>query len=65
MSLIDRGRPAMVRGMANMLVGFTVLGWLGAHLCVEHDRKPSEYAFLVLTAVSAFVALCWYVGHSH
>ncbi len=48
-----------------MLVGFTVLGWLGAHLCVEHDRLPSEYAFLVLTAVSAFVALCWYVGHSH
>ncbi len=50
--------------MAAILVGFTVLGWLGVHLCVEHERSPLEHQFLVVTAISAFVALCWYLGHA-
>ena len=54
---------ARVSGMMAVLVGLTVLGWLGVHLCVEEGRSPQEHQFLVVTAVSAFVALCWYLGH--
>jgi hypothetical protein len=49
--------------MLATLVGFTVLGWLGVHLCAEHGASPSEHSFLIVTAVSGFVALCWYLTH--
>jgi hypothetical protein len=45
------------------LVGLTVLGWLGFHLHGEYGVSPFEHTFWLVTAVSAFVVLCWCVGH--